>query len=134
METAEIIDPGFSVADAENVSISTTRNGLEVVFTDWTEKMIKILFVDAISHRWDRIDWNFLEGERFDSTHIIHDSEWLREHLAQRSVEEGENYKHYRLNFNAEGSLQVIARDLEIKAEQISDGNAGKPHGVERES
>lgn len=123
METAEIIDPGFAVADAENVTISTSDGGLEVEFEDWKENKTRILFVDAISHSWDAIDWKCLEGERYDCTHIIHNSEWLKEHLSQRSVEENEGYKHYRLNFNAEGTLQVLARDLQIKPEQAVMGN-----------
>ena len=118
METAEIIDPGFSVADAENVFISTVKSGLEVEFKDWKEKKKRIFFVDAVSYRWDQIDWKCLEGERYDCTHIIHNSEWLKEHLGQNSVEENEGYYHYRLNFNAAGTLQVLARDIQLKPEQ----------------
>ena len=128
METAEIIDPGFSVADAENVSLRTIPSGLEISFTDWRECAVRVLFVDAISHSWDLLDWNFVEGERFDSTHIIHNSEWLRKHIAQNAINERQGYNHYRLNFNASGTLQVLARGISIEnAEQVGGCDGEKP-------
>jgi hypothetical protein len=68
--------------------------------------------VDAVSYRWDQLDWKFLSGERYDSTHIISHSEWLREHIAQGSIEVNDGYFHYRLNFNACGTLQVLAKSI----------------------
>ena len=125
METAEIIDPGFSVADGEDVRLTKGDQGLILQFRNWQEEQIQALFVDAVSYRWDQIDWDLLEGERFDSTHVIANSEWLREHVAQRSIEENEGYVHYRLNFNACGTLQVLAKSIMNQtAEQGRGANA----------
>jgi hypothetical protein len=81
---------------------------------------VEAVFVDAISYRWDEIDWAFVEGERFDSSHVIENSDWMAEHLAQNAFSQDDGYKHYRLNFNVGGSLQVIARDIKLLTEQAA--------------
>ena len=118
LERATIIDPGFSVADAEFPSISSSEDGLTIRFRDWREASVVAVFVDAISYRWDEIDWAFAEGERFDSSHVIENSDWMAEHLVKHAFSQDDGYKHYRLNFNVGGSLQVIARDIQTRTEQ----------------
>jgi hypothetical protein len=119
METAQIIDPGFSVADAEEVEVESVQAGLRVRFRNWQERCVSAVFVDAVSFRWERLEWKPIEGERFDSSHIIHGSEWLRLHFEQKEIEASEGYRHYRLNFNAAGTLQVIAKEIKKEAEQV---------------
>lgn len=123
-EQATIIDPGFSVADAELPAISTSEEGLVIRFKDWREVTVEAIFMDAVSYRWDEIDWAFVKEERFDCSHTIENSEWLAEHLSQNSFSPDDGYKHYRLNFNVGGSLQVIARDILPRTERA---DAGKP-------
>lgn len=120
-ERATIIDPGFSVADAELPEISTTDEGLVIRFIDWRKERVEALFVDAVSFRWDYIDLASAEGERFDCSHTIENSEWLAEHLAQISFTPDEGFKHFRLNFNVGGCLQVIARAIQTRTEQAAD-------------
>lgn len=116
METAEVIDPGFVVADGEDVNLQMTETGLHLRFTDWGENPVHALFLDAVSHRWEQIEFKELKDERYDSSHIIHNSEWLREHLRQGTIVVGEGYRHYRFNFNACGTLQVLAKGIERHA------------------
>lgn len=125
LERATIINPGFSVADAELPSISTSEDGLEIRFLDWREDLVEAIFVDSVSFRWDQIDWAFVEGERHDSSHVIENSDWMAEHLAQNSFSPDGGYKHYRLNFNAGGSLQVIAREIRLRTEHFVGSNDG---------
>ena len=113
-ETAEIIDPGFAVADGERLSLATEGEDLKLSFLDWNARNVTAIFVNAISYRWDRLDWAYLEEERYDASHIIHNSDWLQQHVDQRSIENNERYNHYRLNFNAAGTLQVIAREIKV--------------------
>ncbi len=122
-EFAEIIEPGFSVADAERPELKSVDSGLQVTFKDWREQLVSIIFVDALSYRWDQIDWNFLENERFDSSHVIHNSTWLKTHFDQHAISEKEDFRHYRLNFNAAGTLQVIAKSIRNTAEQDAAAN-----------
>ena len=125
LERATIINPGFSVADAELLSISTSEDGLEIRLLDWREDLVEAIFVDSVSFRWDQIDWAFVEGERHDSSHVIENSDWMAEHLAQNSFSPYSGYKHYRLNFNAGGSLQVIAREIRLRTEHVVGSNDG---------
>jgi len=117
MERAEVIDPGFIVADAGSVSFSTSDADLLIEFSEWNGKKIKVTFEDAIAHLWDRRAREYLEGERYDSTHVIHESEWLAKHskMGYASVEKG--FRHFRLNFNAEGTLEVIAKSIRLEVE-----------------
>ena len=117
METAELIKPGFSVADADQPVIQTVAEGLRISFRDWQERNIQALFMDAVSFRWDMIEWYpLIDGERYDSTHIILNSEWLQQHVKQRAIGDEKDYNHYRLNFNASGCLQVIARGIQVES------------------
>lgn len=133
-ERAKIIDPGFSVADADLPSISTSDEGLIIRFRDWREDSIEALFIDAVSFRWDEIDWDLVEGERFDSVHVIDNSEWMTEHLAQNSFASDDGFKHYRLNFNAGGTLEVIARCIQTRTEQVAPPNRSAASSLNSES
>jgi hypothetical protein len=123
METAEVLRPGFSVADASAPEMITAGGNLRIHFTQWNEQPAQVMFVDAVAHRWEQMEMEpLLEGERFDSTHIIHQSKWLQAHLDRREFAPEVGYKHYRLNFNAAGCLQVIARDLVLESRSGADG------------
>jgi hypothetical protein len=122
METAELINPGFSVADASMPDLITAEGNLRIRFTEWNDNPIQVLFVDAVSHRWD-VTWNvLLDGERFDSSHIIQQSKWLQSHFDCRECIPDAGYKHYRLNFNASGSLEVIAREMVLERDDEAGG------------
>ncbi|RBP47545.1 hypothetical protein DES53_101342 [Roseimicrobium gellanilyticum] len=116
METAELIEPGFTVADANRPDLTTTEGNLRIHFTQWNDEPTQVLFVDAIAHRWGEINWDGeLEGEHFDGTHIIHQSKWMQSLFDCRECAPEAGYKHYRLNFNAAGSLEVIAREVTVE-------------------
>jgi hypothetical protein len=116
IETAEWIDLGVSIADASAPEMVTAGGNLRIHFAQWNSEPAQVLFVDAVAHRWEQMEMEpLLEGEGFDSSHIIHQSKWLQAHLDRREFGPEVGYKHYRLNFNAAGCLQVIARDLVLE-------------------
>ncbi len=59
---------------------------------------------------------------------MIEDSDWIAVHKAQGAIEPEEDYQHYKLNFNACGTLEVIAKGLELVAQQV-DASESKPAG-----
>jgi len=122
-ERAKIIDPGFSIADAKHPSVSSSDSGLIIRFRDWRDDPIEVLFVDAISYRWDEIDWDLVKGEHSDCTHAIENSEWMAEHLVQNFFSGDDGFAHYRLNFSM-GTLEVISRHIESRTEHGEDGKA----------
>lgn len=123
METAELIEPGFYVADASAPELLVTEGNLRMHFAEWDGKPVHVLFVDAVAHRWGQMYWDGeLEGEHFDGTHIIHQSKWLQMHFAQGEAPPGAGYRHYRLNFNASGSLEVIAREMVLERDDEAGG------------
>lgn len=114
-ERAEVIAPGFVVADAGVPSLQTINEGLEVRFVDYRKQSVEVVFRDAVAFSWEQTDYSLLDGERYDSTHIIHHSSWLQKYIAQNVIFQREAYRHYRLNFNAAGILQVIAKDIQAQ-------------------
>lgn len=108
MERAQVIETGFSVADADYPDISMEEGDLLLRFTDWTGERIEVYFPDAIAFKWQMTE-SFIEGEAFDRCHEIVNSHWLQQHMQQGTIAETEEYKHYKFNFNACGQFEVIA-------------------------
>ena len=112
MEKAKTIDTGFSTADAEWPRISEDNDGnLELSFIDWREQGITVVFEDYAAYKWQSIE-TFVEGEEYDRCHVIENSKWLKEHLDQEVITLEEGHKHYKLNFNACGQFEVIAKKI----------------------
>ena len=82
---AETVDLGFSVADAEEVSIRFDDGCLLLSFTDWREQRIAVTFSNTIGFRYQLAEYTIDEGERFDRVHRIHGSSWLRDHRVQNT-------------------------------------------------
>ena len=80
-QNVEIVDLGFSVADAEDITLG---------------------------FKFQNAEYELSDIERFDSCHIVHDSEWLKEHLKQGEAWKDESWFHYKLNFNAVGIVEVF--------------------------
>ena len=63
METAEWIDPGFTVADASMPDLTTTEGNLRIRFTQWDDSPTQVLFVDAVAYCWDIMKWDAMLAE-----------------------------------------------------------------------
>ena len=104
-QRAELISLGFDIADGEQIELIYADSELTLRFVDWHDKPIVAVFRDTVAFKWQRAE-HVADDERFDSSHIIHNSDWLAEHLRQR--EATEEHQHLKLNFNAAGVLEVL--------------------------
>jgi hypothetical protein len=104
-QRAELISLGFDIADGEQIELNYASSELTLRFVDWHDAPVVAVFRDTVAFKWQRAE-HVAGDERFDSGHIIHDSEWLAEHVRQR--EATEEHQHLKLNFNAAGVLEVI--------------------------
>ena len=110
------VDLGISVADGEDLKLSYVGDDLVGSFKDWREVMTVFRCSEVIAFRWQPIEY-FREDERDDSTYEIIDSEWVREHEEQGMIGSANAVRHFKLNFNAIGCLEVIC--AEVKKEPI---------------
>lgn len=111
-QNVEIIDLGFSVADAEDITFKFDGSNLILEFNDWQEKRIVIACENTLGFKFQNAEYELSRSERFDSCHIVHESEWVKEHLKQGLAWEGESWLHYKLNFNAAGVVEVLCSKL----------------------
>ena len=114
-EKAELIDPGFDIADGEDVNYSFDGDKLVFKFTDWKEQEIVVECENVIGFKYQWATYEYLSEERFDSSHIIHYSKWLQEHIRQGETWNEKKWCHYKLNFNAAGVMMEILCSNMIK-------------------
>ena len=120
-EKYQVIDPGVSLADAEDVTFSFNGEHVSVHFTDWQEMPVHLVFENAIGCRWQAGDPHDADGGRFDSAHIVENSRWLMQMKERGSAWEGPQWRHYRLNFNEVGTLDVLCSELRTVPPQDTD-------------
>jgi hypothetical protein len=106
------IDLGVSTADAEDVAVQFSRGELVLTFVDWKEQRRRLAFADVLAFRWQELDD---ETPRDDVAYEVRDSSWLARQAKLQAVEP-ESYVHYKLCFNACGSLDVLCRGVETAA------------------
>ncbi len=108
----ELIDMGFSTADAEYIQFAYRDGELRLTFVDWREILRVAFFEDVLVQRW-HADAEFLPGIRDDATYVVQDSD-----LAARMVElcavEAAHAKHFVLCFNAAGVLEVVCKSFRV--------------------
>jgi len=115
-EAARRIDPGFSTADAESVSLLLKKRTGILEFIDWREHPVRVTLENVVALKWQEADSSGPE-DRDDLPYEIVNSGWLKEHLVQHVVEEKEEHKHYKFCFNAAGVLEVICSGIRIESE-----------------
>jgi len=114
-ETVEIIDIselGFSVADAEDITFSFDGSDLVLEFNDWQENHISVKCENTLGFKFQNAEYEISDSERYDSSHIVHDSAWVKEHIKQGEAWKNEDWFHYKLNFNAAGIVEVLCSKL----------------------
>ncbi len=112
-EKAEIIDLGFDIADGEDVCYTFDGDELTFTFTDWKEQTITVKCNNTIGFKYQWATGEYLPEERYDSSHIIHHSKWLKQHIKQGEAWEGEQWQHYKLNFNAAGIMEILCSNMQ---------------------
>jgi hypothetical protein len=111
------VNLGFDVADGEDVRISFQRQSLKVTFTDWQEKKVSFLCSDTVAFRWQEVTLSVDPAERDDAIYEISDSVWIEQHRNQGCLWATQSFHHYKLNFNAAGTLEVICTKVERAAD-----------------
>lgn len=106
------IDLGIQVADGEKLQLAFVGDVLTGSFRDWREIVRSFRCSGVIAFRWQPIEFD-RAGERPDSTYEIVDSEWVRQHDEQGTIDSAQPARHFRLNFNAIGCLEVICARIE---------------------
>jgi hypothetical protein len=96
---------GISTADAEQVTLQFDGSRLSLSFVDWQEKQRVLVFGQVLAFRWQEFDE---AGIRNDVSYEVVESEWLARQ-AQLQAVNPELYAHYKLCFNAAGTLDVVA-------------------------
>ena len=104
MPTAELIEPGFTLADAERPSMSYEGGNLILTFVDWRERFFRVTFRDVCRFEWSDEPDDYFDGEPHDGTCVVRNSGWIPR-IANH------NCQHYRLNFNACGGRLEVACD-----------------------
>ena len=129
-ETAKLLNPGFSVADAEYPRFSLRDGVLKLAFVDWRERLVHVQFGNAAGVRWQELDSKGPE-ERDDSVYEILESFWLAEYLRAVARTFADGLRHFRLCFNAYGVLDVLATTMEsMDAGQQADEADGPAAGT----
>ncbi len=112
----EIINLGFSVADAVGIKFQFNGDHLQLDFVDWQGNPVSVKFENTIGFRYQLAEYQISNSERFDSTHIVKDSEWVKTHLDQGEAWPSENWNHYKLNFNGGSIIEILCSNvIEIK-------------------
>ena len=121
-QRAEIIDPGFSVADAHDVVFRYDGENLLLRFRDWRETIVHVVFENTIGFGYRSGEGLIHDGERFDACHLIRDSEWLLSMQETGEAWEGATWSHYKLNFNEVGVLEVLCTGIGSIEESTTHG------------
>ncbi len=115
VERFKIVDLGFSVADAEDVSMKYDGSTLFLTFTDWQEQIINVTFENTIAFKYQEAEYYLSDAERFDCCHLVENSEWLKLHINQSMTWDSEAWDHYKLNFNADGIFEVLCSNISVQ-------------------
>jgi hypothetical protein len=113
-ESAKLLEPGFSVADAEYPKFALRDGILTLEFVDWQKRRVHVRFSNAAGVKWQEVESSGPE-DRDDSVFEIDGSSWLAEYLANDARTSAEALRHFRLCFNACGVLDVLASSMEIE-------------------
>jgi len=108
----EMVDLGFSVADAEGIQFRHDGDDLLLEFVDWKESNISVRCENAIGFKYQIGEYFISDTERYDSCHIVKNSEWVKLLLSQGEAWDTEEWFHYKLNFNASGVVEVLCTKL----------------------
>ncbi len=100
------VDIGVHTADAEDVAVQFTKGDLVLTYVDWQERPRRKEFVGVLAFRWQEFDE---EGIRDDVVYEVVNSDWLERQCELQAVRSSDHV-HYKLCFNACGTLDVLCR------------------------
>lgn len=103
------VDIGVHTSDAEDVTVQFSSGELVLTFVDWQERFRRKAFSDVLAFRWQEFDE---EGIRDDAVYEVKNSDWLARQCQRQGVER-DRYVHFKLCFNACGTLDVLCSRTE---------------------
>ena len=71
-----------------------------------------MVFENTIGCRYQAGEYRICDQERFDSTHLIQNSQWLARMHEAGETWDGVQWCHYKLNFNEIGVLEVLCTGI----------------------
>ena len=110
-EQAKKLVTEFVVADAEYPSLSLADDILLVDFTDWREQRVRVRFENCAGVKWQEIELSGPQA-RDDTVYEILHSNWLTGYFDQGARTKADELRHFRLCFNACGTLDVLAAKM----------------------
>ena len=104
-EVLRMVDLGIVSADAESVQLLYQFGDLFLRYTDWQKVEREKKFHDVLAFRWQEFTD---DAPRNDVSYEVENSGWLALQATAQEVESA-NYAHFRICFNQNGVLDVLA-------------------------
>jgi hypothetical protein len=99
---------GVTTADGEDVRLQYDGDKLLLTFVDWQDHLCEMVFREVLAFRWQE---SAEEEIRYDTTYEVLASPWLEEQARVHGVN-ANGFAHYKLCFNACGTLDIVALSL----------------------
>jgi hypothetical protein len=109
-ERAQLLNAGFSTADAAYPSFTMGDTGFSLEFLNWQERPIRVNFDNIAGVRWEALD-----GGDYQIYEMV-DSVWVTSLLRTTEYAASDGLRHFRLCFNAHGVLDVLASHMRLVA------------------
>ena len=109
---------GVHVADAERVELCLRSGELQLKFVDWRKQPQEIVFHEVLAFKWQERD--LVAVPREDTTYEVLGSVLLSNHIIIGASHI--TYAHYKLCFNACGTLDVVCEAVVPSPEVPQDG------------
>ena len=103
---------GVHTTDAERVEIAFSGGNLQIRYLDWQEQPRELLMPQTLAFRWQ--DDEDGSAPRDDTTYEVTGSTWLKTQLERSALSDDGRFRHYKLCFNACGTLDVICHAIEV--------------------
>ena len=113
-ETATLLEPGFSVADAGYPSFTLNSGILLLEFIDWQARSVRVRFLNAAGVKWQEL-YSRGPEKRDDGVYEIDASSWIEEYLSSYARTPDDHLRHFRLCFNASGVLDILAESMTLE-------------------
>ncbi|NMP30026.1 hypothetical protein HII17_00505 [Thalassotalea sp. M1531] len=114
MQYATLIEADFSLTDSEYPTFEKSGGELTLKFEDNIGERVEVYFGETIAFNWQECI-HLLENEKVNSCYVIENSGWLRDHINQNIIYDGEGYNHYKFNFGDLGQLEVLSIGFQKK-------------------
>jgi hypothetical protein len=124
MPRSEPISLGFSPADQSFVGLTEDDDcNVTLNLSNDVGHKTSVVFIDAWGYRWQRELQVIAKGEDDSGTYEVHGSEWIAtlDAVADGAVVGGGPLRHFRIQLNAAGTLEVVCAGVEVRPHITSD-------------